>query len=301
MLVPAELNYARRHWKGELSLPISFWVNFVLVCGLVPIAALGASLMISASPAVLAMWLIVLIVFQVAACGWGTAGAWRSSSKYAAQGGLFVWAGVAKAALVVGAIAMTASLVLIYLPLFAVFAPLAVGYEPLGHVRLTVREQAIIVEGVLGTGVADEIGMSLNRSRSFTGWANDNAPVVNTLVLSSPGGRLVEAYRLAQMVRYRGLNTYVADICLSACTYVLIAGRDRAAPNGARIGFHSPAIPGLQFTNIGRAYQSRIYRQAGIPDWFIERVNAIPPEQMWFPTAEELLQAHVLTRVAAHP
>ena len=25
------MNYFKKHWKGELSLPLSYWVNFILV------------------------------------------------------------------------------------------------------------------------------------------------------------------------------------------------------------------------------------------------------------------------------
>ena len=41
-----------------------------------------------------------------------------------------------------------------------------------------------------------------------------------------------------------------------------------------------------------------VYRTAGLPESFVRRVGTTPPEQMWYPTLEELISSNVITRVS---
>src|SRR5207249_6328862 len=120
------------------------------------------------------------------------------------------------------------------------------------------------------------------------------------MVFNSRGGRLAEAQKVASAIRARTLDTYVEDLCASACTYAFLAGRDRAATPNARIGFHQPSFVGLDPSTQESATREMmvVYRNAGLPDTFIGRVAGTSPEHMWFPTRDELIEAHVITRVS---
>jgi ATP-dependent protease ClpP protease subunit len=72
----------------------------------------------------------------------------------------------------------------------------------------------------------------------------ENHPSIHTLHLNSEGGRLAEADVLRKLVMQRGLNTYVATQCASACVTVFVAGKNRWLSRGAEIGLHSPYFPG---------------------------------------------------------
>lgn len=65
----------------------------------------------------------------------------------------------------------------------------------------------------------------------------------------------------------------------------------------ARIGFHQPDFPGMDAAMRAAmiADNSRIYREAGIAQPFIDRVMATAPANMWFPDYEELMRSGVLT------
>ena len=89
------MGYVARHWRGELSLPLAFWINnglLMLPLGLgiaflmVWIAAWGQSLQLASIALLLGVLLMLLLSV------WGTVGAWRSAAAYRDSGGAAGWA-----------------------------------------------------------------------------------------------------------------------------------------------------------------------------------------------------------------
>ena len=104
-----QANYFVRHWRGELSLPVSYWVNGVLIgIGLAVVAfaiAMGIATGMQGSPSVRpTLGVFILVAFAVDAIHivWGGVGVWRSATNYRAQGRPAVWAILAKIAVVLG-------------------------------------------------------------------------------------------------------------------------------------------------------------------------------------------------------
>jgi hypothetical protein len=157
--------------------------------------------------------------------------------------------------------------------------------------RLTISDdgKSVFLNGAIESGMAMKFQAVL-----------EAAPDVRTIVLQSEGGRLGEAIDISEIVRAKGLDTYVESWCHSACTIILLAGRDRAAAPSARIGFHEPAFPGAKAADIPslRSVSRRIYDNAGVQPTFTDRAFATPTSGMWFPTVEELQSARVLTRIS---
>jgi hypothetical protein len=60
--------------------------------------------------------------------------------------------------------------------------------------------------------------------------------------LNSPGGSIVAALTIGEIVHRRGFSTLVSDYttCASACSYIWLAGRSRWATGTSLIGFHGP-------------------------------------------------------------
>ena len=122
------------------------------------------------------------------------------------------------------------------------------------------------------------------------------APGVRLVHLQSAGGRLFEAESIAAHIRQRRLNTYVDGLCASACTMVLLAGRQRGAAPNARVGFHRPSFAGVDDDRtVDADVLMRYYRNAGIARAFIEKVRATSSQSMWFPSRQELERHRVLT------
>jgi hypothetical protein len=155
------------------------------------------------------------------------------------------------------------------------------------RIALSNGGESIIIDGALEAGTASR----------FEAVAS-GAPTARIVVLHSPGGLLGEAESMAATVRARRLDTYVESTCLSACTIVLIAGRDRAASPNARIGFHHPRflVSNAETTRRAVSLTRRLYDDAGITSAFTDRVLATPFESMWYPTLQEMRLANVITR-----
>jgi len=58
--------------------------------------------------------------------------------------------------------------------------------------------------------------------------------------LHSPGGSVSDALAIGRRLRDMGVETAMsdADVCLSACPYILAAGAPRQIPDGAWVGVH---------------------------------------------------------------
>jgi hypothetical protein len=285
--------YLGRHWHGELSLGVSFWVNNVLLS--VPISmALGAlmawitvtgDLLRSGSLAVLVTWPLLLL-FSV----WGIVGCWRAARAYLESGGSGLWARLTQLLLLLGALSTGFSAAFDFGPRVPEYLRMARGIDPLGNLRTTLSSdgQRMRLEGPIGAGDAVRVGQQLT-----------SAPALRLIELDSPGGRLKEAEALAVVVRGKGLRTRSTGACESACTLLHMAGSRRQVQPGARLGFHS-ASSGTRgawnpvLDRLANRELARIYREAGLPESFIDRTLATPPWGMWYPSRAELAGADLL-------
>ncbi|CAG2144576.1 hypothetical protein CUPL110328_14265 [Cupriavidus plantarum] len=290
---PARGRYVMRHWRGQLPLPVSYWINGTLVATLLGMAlpALGKLFGVSDSLRQLAMFSILAICVVYLSWVWSFVGIWRSAGRHAMRGGSTFWAYAARGSVLLGVCAAVGQMVTTYGPELREFAALAMGRDAIGEVDVkpSPNGEAVIVWGTLREGSAKTVLTVLDRT-----------PSARTLILNSNGGRLLEGRVLAQAVRQRGLNTYVEGECSSACTYVLMAGVDRAATPNAKIGFHRASFSGMDSAVEGAAVKSMLdyYRKAGLPEDFVRRVSTTPADTVWYPSREELLRTRILTRVA---
>lgn len=164
---------------------------------------------------------------------------------------------------------------------------IALGQDPVAPIdaKLSADGRSLLLHGTLGAGSAERVHELLA-----------HAPGVRLVRLQSPGGRLFEAEGMAAEIRQRGLDTYVDGLCASACTMVLLAGRQRGAAPDARIGFHRPSFAGIDDDRtVDADALMRYYRNAGIAREFVEKVRATPSRTMWFPPRLELERHRVLT------
>jgi hypothetical protein len=129
--------------------------------------------------------------------------------------------------------------------------------------------------------------------------ALDAAPAVRVIQLNSIGGRISEANALFQLIKKRNLYTYPSISCVSACALAFLAGREKYLGEGGRLGFHSASIGGkgsAVFEGINDDIRAQLQAQ-GIPKSFINHALSTAPQDMWYPTQKELLQAKVIDAV----
>jgi len=283
-------NYLGRHWRGHLSLPQTYWLNGFLTN--MAIGALGLAFMTleqtGKSLRLIAMGFLLYVLLLLIARSWSLVGIWRSAGRHAARGGTAGWGTVARIMVVIGVLATLAQM-----PSLALQAKeyglIAVGRDPIGPIAtmsLDKSGKTLELKGPLSAGVADQFEQFLK-----------SAPATQLVVLDSDGGRIFEALRVAEVIKSRGLDTRVEQHCASACTLILLAGKDRSAHKFAQIGFHQPDFPGLSEAQKQSiiADNRQDYIKAGIEPQFLDRAMSTPPSQMWYPTHAEMVDAGVLS------
>jgi hypothetical protein len=286
-------NYFARHWRGELSLPVSYWINgilagiaTVLVVGTIntsvdfkddfqPGLALAAEILIWTATALIAIWRLV--------------GIWRSATNYQRALKIF-WGAAAKVLVIVGAAETLASFALVGAPQINELYKIYRGDDAIGGYAFRVLRD--------GRELEFAGGITFGAAKDFQRFL-DAMPAVQIVHLNSPGGRIAEAGRIGRLISARKLSTYVVGNCLSACTTVFLSGRQRLISPQGRLGFHQPDFPGL--TNEMRrnliANEELRLRQLGVSAAFAHKANLAPPDDMWFPSIAELIAEHVATRV----
>ncbi|MEP2027933.1 MAG: hypothetical protein ABJI96_04385 [Paracoccaceae bacterium] len=125
-------------------------------------------------------------------------------------------------------------------------------------------------------------------------------PNVERMVLSSQGGNIYEARGLARLARDHSLDTYVANVCSSACTLAFIGGTTRKMASDAKLGFHQYRVDAYYTVPFAdpeaeEAKDRALFEHAGVAEWFLDRMFVTQADSMWFPSAGELLDANVVT------
>lgn len=283
--------FFRRHYNGDYSLARSYWVNTFLVSLFAPVLGvmllpwLGENLPARYGSA---GFLFVTILGIVAWC-WAVAGTWASANKHVQRGGRAGWASAAKVMIVVG-ILRTLVAVAAMMPTLQEHLRVAAGEQLGPGTTLEVRAdgRSILLSGGINDGSAEQLDQAL-----------EAAPAVTTVVLSSGGGWVREGKMLADVIRQRGLNTYVEGYCASACTIAFLAGKERAAAPSAKIGFHASRSIGSSeatYSPEESAQLRELYQDAGLPESFVRQAIDTPNATMWHPSHEVMLSAGVLTR-----
>jgi hypothetical protein len=287
-------NYFARHWRGELSLPLSYWVNGTLSGVIAGIGIAGFGAVIYQGEAQPLIWLISLStiwIFTSVLAVWQVVGIWRSATHYQQNGKRF-WGGVAKALMVLGALQVAFSFFAVATPQIAGIFEIVTGDSHVGPHQFRVLSSGEMLEfsGGITFGVAKEMEGFLNAMTS-----------VKTVRLNSIGGRILEAQKMSDLIKVRRLSTLVEKDCVSACTIVFLGGTDRAILSNARLGFHQPAFRGMTAADrrIAIANEERRLQGFGLSRAFAERANRAEPGSMWFPDTNELLREHVVTRIVA--
>ena len=285
---PRSKSYLMRHWRGELSLPVSYWVNATLIAGLIPIPLLYLASVTEQSVASIQFSSAVLmsvILMSVLLPVWAIVGTWRSSDMHSYRGGKDIWANVAKFFLFCSALRLLAQLATMG-PFVLETSQLAVGVDSMGApAKVAVVGSDMTITGPLALGTADLVNQALQ-----------SHPDVRRVTLTSVGGRIGEAAAISKQITVRKISTTAKGECSSACTMVLLAGVDRSMAAGTKVGFHGPSYPGLGVVEVNAAatLMASSYREAGLADTFVDNALGVDPASMWYPKESKLFEVGVL-------
>jgi len=280
-------NFILDHWYGRYTLPRSYWINFILLSGLVTgfvLVIIDSSVDNLTSLQVSSSLAIFGVLFSIGAWVWGAVGVWRSASSHTERGGNGGWATIAKFVVVLGAFA-TVGQISKSLETLTETAGLAVNNDSLGQpAKLSISGKTLKIDGPITLGTAAELTETLAQ-----------LPDIKTISISSVGGRIAEAVQIGAEIKKRNLNTIVSGHCESACTVVLLAGAQRIASFGSSVGFHQPTYPGLEPQEEAELINDlrAVYLEAGLPRSFVNKALESSPEDMWYPQETELFEAGV--------
>ena len=288
-------NYFLRHWRGELSLPVSYWVNGILGGLSIGIAvAVLAVITHRQGEARPLLWLFNLVAIWLLGTLltlWQTVGVWRSAIRYR-RGGKRFWGGLAQAVTLLGAAQYAYSFATVGAPQLAGIYEIVSGDALVGphQFHILAGGQTLEFAGGITFGVADEFEHFLAAMSN-----------VRTVRLNSHGGRIIEAQKMADIIRRRNLATFVAGDCLSACTIVFLGGSQRFMLPTARLGFHQPAFRGMTASDRSAAISTEVARlqRFGLSHDFAVKANTAAPSSMWYPDKDELIREHVVTRLVS--
>ncbi len=281
-----EKGYVLRHWHGEQGLAQSFWVNNVLLSA--PLAMLITGLMgwigakgehlQAGAIAVMIGWPLMLLIDT-----WCVVGAWRSAGRYLQQDGSALWGYGARLLMGLGMLQIAASLLAGFLPQLGEYWQMVRGIDPIGRTEFHLADDGgtVRLEGPIGMGDATRLDALLKAQ-----------PRLQRFELQSPGGRLHEAERMAEMIAARsGANAWVVEHCESACTLLFLAAPKRQLMPEARLGFHraSTGTYNPVFEELANKELEQTYRKLKLPDYFITRTLKTPSRSMWYPSMDELV------------
>lgn len=222
-----------RHLYGRYSLSRSYWVNLVLVTGVLAGAG-AAGLWYLASnariyplvglAAVLAVLILLIAPSQIR-------GVWRSANEHARRHNGSIIARVAQASLLFFVAFYTAAIAGLVIPAAAAaFILLQSEEDRAFRVKVNRSGTIIQVDGQIDPGLTDHIDDTIRRS-----------PRAHTLVLNSEGGYLFEARKLRDLIEASPIRaTYTRSGCRGACILPFMASEERVAEVGSALQFGGP-------------------------------------------------------------
>jgi hypothetical protein len=283
-------NYVARHWRGELPLVISYWVNVVLL------GAVFAGMVAVVSSPTLAQHVslnairlsFAFVVLSVPLYIWQLVGCWRSGSRHKSIGKSPSWGTVAQFMLVLSLLSVVAQWYQ-HAPTFYEMAKISFEVDTLSEYRITlIDDEELKVEGYITFGIRNEIDNIMDENKNI--WL---------IHLQSPGGRIGPARNLRDFIEDSRLTTYAATECSSACTIAFMGGDQRVVHQDARLGFHASSLPGQTPADIrnANAIDKTYFAQKGAHRQFVERAFNTPNSTIWYPDLKTLINSGVITHV----
>jgi hypothetical protein len=144
----------------------------------------------------------------------------------------------------------------------------------------------LLLSGEITQGDSDALKENIRK-------ANSGNLIVSLIRLDSPGGNILEAVRLADIIRFGKISTSVVGTskCASACFIIFASGSERFANYTASIGVHGASDENGQETDGSGAAtvsMARVAKELGVPAGIIGKMVVTPPEQMVWLSSDEL-------------
>jgi hypothetical protein len=220
----------RRHWQGGYGLGRSFWVHYVAshIALQWLVRNLDGDMPLRVRALIALGYLLLLVLLYV----WAGRGVWKAARRQRSAGRSF--ATLAQVTVLVHGLCLCTTGLTGAEALGEMFA--IVGGESMREpftLQVSDDGKTLALEGGISEGLADALRAALAV-----------APHVRTLTLSSGGGLVDEADKVQRIVTEHALNTRVDGACISACTGIFLAGKERLLGSAGALGFHRVRMVG---------------------------------------------------------
>jgi hypothetical protein len=281
------LKYIGKHWRGEHTLAVSFWVNLFLINtalriveGWLTIAPPIENPVIYSQVTITYVFISLIVVYP-----WQIIGLWRSADRHVEETKRIFWTSIVRVLVVMGVFATLGDLGN-SLPTYKNLYQIGFEKDEFGDYQIELIEDSSLIHlrGGLGFGVSKDINHLLAKS-----------PNVKGIILDSYGGRIYEGRELSEIILINSLDTYSLEGCYSACGTAFISGNKRFLGTGANLAFHQ--YHGYDSDVDMSAEESKdliIYQEQGIAKNFIDRVFKAEQDDLWYPTVDEMLSTGVI-------
>jgi|GEM_PF-304505 len=281
--------YIRKHWHGELSLAVSFWINLFLFNFVLRLVDVLSAEIIH-NPLTYARATIIYNAFNITIIyPWQIIGLWRSCNRHIDATNKRFWARTAQILVVLGLIATFGNLATSW-PVYQDLLRLGFGEDEYGKYSLKLEKNNTLIhlQGGLGLGISKEVVLLLRKY-----------PEVKGIILDSYGGRIYEGRELSKLISAYDLDTYSLEGCYSAATTAFISGRKRFLGIGANLAFHQYRMDYESFDAFidmeeEQAKDLLLFQKQGIKSEFLDRIFYADSDDLWYPTVDEMLDAGVI-------
>ncbi|MGP1395612.1 MAG: hypothetical protein ACTS3R_08880 [Inquilinaceae bacterium] len=255
--------YIRSHWRGDLSLAQSFWVNGVGLnfLGNLYFGYFGEHTDLFEDIFAVAISFACFLILNI----WMLVGLWRVAARNRRENRMAmpprrtVWAFLVQAWVVVGCI----SLVVVMVPNVqdSVATISVANSDAANQFYIEYLDDGIVLNGYIND----------KSVKIVSDWLGENDGTA--LVLNSPGGFVGPAFDLADFVRDRDVTTVAYSQCASSCLLVLSAAPYALTAPDAVLAFHHPEITSGYWSSLAKENMERVtedyyarFRAYGVPD-----------------------------------
>ena len=149
-------------------------------------------------------------------------------------------------------------------------------------------------------------GIAPGDAERFADWLSTRGDPPQTVFLNSPGGSVTDALAIGRTLRGLAATTAMtaADICLSACPYILAGGTTRQVEDGAWVGVHQhffgqnialPAFLAVEDIQRGQGEVMAYLIEMGIDPALMQHALVTPPDEIYLLLPDELVRYRLVT------
>ena len=285
------LSFFARHWRGALSLGVSFWlvsvVSFALLRA-VGLEIVAPMLKGNLDPSFGLIIASAYVSLTVVGTLWFATGTWRSAQRHKARYRRRLWPNTA-IMLLLTLVAVSAKWVANEGPYLIEATQLVSGSHKFSQHEVTLADGTDLhLSGYLGFKLVQKVEDLLEAT-----------PGIQTVHLNLVGVWVEPARRLRDLISERQLNTAAGSVCVQGCTLAFMAGKNRIASVGTTFGFVSYAGD-KKADKAARQRELRDiahFRRNGVSDSFIAKAFDAPRNNNWNPTLHELKNANIVSHV----